>query len=205
MTHKKSGSEPTKCPAQPQVKIKTMDQLKTWLAARDIDASQWGRGAAKTIEGLWEEIANGEISIHDDPPLRVVPVACVIIRKGDDILIELEQEFGDKRVRRRNQPPSEKMKEDEHYTDAAVRCLQEELGLRPSHFEIIPSTYHQVEKEQDSPSYPGLHTRYTFHIVEAKVKGLPDRDFWTDESAENENDMVRRHHWVWRTQPDEAS
>jgi hypothetical protein len=135
MTYKKPGPEPEKCPTPPQVKIRNLDQLKAWLAARDIDASHWGRGAAKTIEDLWQEILNGETLLQDVPPLRIIPVARIIIRKGNKILIEVEQEFEDNRVRSRNFPPSEKLKRDETYIDAAKRCLKEELGIDSKNFE----------------------------------------------------------------------
>ncbi len=201
---KESSNKNEKSKIEPQENIQSLAQLKDWLSSRGIDISQWGRGKAKRLECLWSEIANEEVSIQDQPTIRIVPVVQVIIRRGQKILIEAKQEFDDKRIRFRSHPPSEKIRQGENYVEAAIRCLEEELGLERQNIKIIPSTYRQRQKELDSPSYPGLYTRYTFHIVEARVNGLPDTDFWTDESARSENDPVRRHHWVWRVQTDKS-
>lgn len=178
--------------------IQNIDQLKAWLASNGIDISRWGRGTAKNVENLWDEILSGESRLQENPTLRIIPVTQVIVRRGNNILIEAEQEFVDNRRRARNHPPSEKMKHGEHYIDAAVRCLQEELGLDGQDIEIIPSTYRQIQEEAESLSYPGLWTRYIFHVVEAKVNGLPDSDFWTIETVDNEQEAVKKHFWVWR-------
>ncbi len=178
--------------------FQTIDELRSWLVSNGIDICRWGRGTAKTVENLWDEISSGESRLQADPALRIIPVTQVIVRKGNDILIEAEQEFVDNRRRRRNHPPSEKMRRGEHFVDAAIRCLQEELGLDYQDIEIAPSTYRQIQRESESLSYPGLWTRYIFHIVEAKVNGLPNTDFWTFETGENEKDAVKKHYWVWR-------
>ncbi len=201
---KESSNKNEKSKIKPQENIQSLAQLKDWLSSRGIDISQWGRGKAKRLECLWSEIANEEVSIQDQPTIRIVPVVQVIIRRGQKILIEAKQEFNDKRIRSRNRPPSEKIRQGESYIEAAIRCLQEELDLERQNIKVIPSTYHQTQQERDALSYPGLYTRYIFHIVEARVSGLPDTDFWTNESAQNKNDPVRRHHWVWRVQTDES-
>ena len=205
MYEKAGNNWPEESDKDPQGRIQSLDQLKEWLASQGIDKSRWGHGQAKTLECLWEEMVDGETGIQDNPALRIVPVTQVIIRRGDEILIETEQEFGDKRKRPRNHPPSEKIRRDETYIDAAIRCLQEELGLARQDIDIIDSTYRQTLKELESPSYPGLFTRYIFHIVEARVSGLPDANFWTHESTRNGKDLVRKHHWIWRPQTDGSS
>lgn len=184
--------------------IQSLRQLKHWLVSKGIDTSYWGQGSTKTLESLWNEIVGAETGLQDDPPLRIIDVVQVIIRHGDEMLIEAEQEFADKRRRRRSHPPSEKMKRGECHLEAAARCLQEELGLELEDFEILPDTYHQRQDELESPSYPGLHTCYVFHVVEAKVKGLPTTDFWTNESAQNPNDPIKRHYWTWQTAADKV-
>lgn len=178
--------------------MQSLSQLKAWLASKKVDISQWGRGTAKSLESLWDEVRYGEVYLQDNPPLRVINVVQVIIRKKDKILIESEQEFDDERRRSRNHPPSEKMRRGENYVEAASRCLQEELGLKRQDFEILSSTYQQKQKELESPSYPNLHTCYIFHIVEARVSNLPETNFWTDESAQNQQDPIRRHYWTWQ-------
>jgi NUDIX domain len=187
-----------------QNKIQSLDELKAWLISKGVDISPWGTGATKKVESLWDEIVNGEIYLQDDPPLRITPVVQIIIRKGENILMESEQEFIDNRRRFRNHPPSEKIRQGEDYIDAVMRCLNEELQLEYHNIEILDSTYRQIQQENDSPSYPGLPTQYNIHRVEAKVDGLPSgENFWTIEAVQGREDPVKKHYWVWRKQVDE--
>jgi ADP-ribose pyrophosphatase YjhB (NUDIX family) len=180
--------------------IQSPGELREWLVARGIDISKWGTGAAKTVDDLWNEIQREEIYLQDDPPLRIVNAVQVIVRRESSMLVELKQEFEDGRVRFRNHPPAEKMKPSEHCEDAAIRCLQEELGVERSAIEIDKGTDRQAREVKESPSYPGLNTQYTFHVVAARVKGLPDDDFETEEDTHNEAEAVRKHQWGWRKQ-----
>ena len=173
-------------------------QLEDWLDKANIDTSLWGEGNAKTVGHLWVELLEGEAHLQANPPLRLVDVVQIIIRRGKQILLEMEQELENGQVRFRNQPPSEKIKAGENFTDAALRCLYEELGVVETAVTFHHDSYAKVESETDSLSYPGLKTRYTFHMIEAKVAGLPDEDFWRDNAAFDAGDPVKRHHWTWR-------
>jgi hypothetical protein len=174
------------------------NQLEDWLHQANIDTSLWGEGNAKTVNHLWIELLEGEAHLQDNPLLRLVDVVQIIIRRGKQILLEMEQELENGQVRFRNQPPSEKIKAAESYKDAALRCLWEELGVVATAVTFHPNTYTQVESETDSLSYPGLKTRYTFHMIESEVNGLPDEDFWRNNAAFGTGDPVKRHHWTWR-------
>ena len=184
-----------------QSNVKSLQELKDWLTKKGIDFSRWGSGSTKTVKHLWQEIVDQEICLQDNPPLRISAIVQIIIRRGDRILIEVEQEFDDNRSRPRNRPPTEKMKYSESYLDTASRCLQEELSLKPHQFQIINATYQRREEHLESSSYPGLCTRYILHIVEAKVNKLPDTDFWTDEGSESRSDAIKKHHWAWTMTP----
>ncbi len=178
--------------------VHNLEALKEWLDTNGIDISQWGSGGAKTVANLWEELANGDIRLLDNPPTRIVHVVEVCIQKGNLVLKELKQEFGDGQLRTRNRLPSEKMKPDEDCNDAALRCLREELGVDKKDVTFVTSACTQRTMQVESPSYPGLDTQYTFHTITATVNQLPEADFWQDNAANNQGDPIKRHHWGWR-------
>jgi hypothetical protein len=181
-----------------QIEFEDIGQLQAWLASRQIKLSQWGSGGTKSLAHLWDEYVNGEVRFEDEPPLRVVQVVQVIIRRGDRILLEVEQEYSDGRRRTRNRPPSEKLKAGESHMEAAQRCLEEELGLGVSEMTFIDAAGNQeVQVTIESPSFPGLTTRYTLYTVEATVTGLPGSDFWLENRSSEEGDPIRRHRWAW--------
>ncbi|MBP6016460.1 MAG: NUDIX domain-containing protein [Candidatus Promineofilum sp.] len=175
--------------------FQTPAELAAWLAAKGIDTSGWGVVASKGLADLWSEYTSGEATFQDEPPLRLIEVAETIIRRGDTVLIELEQEFDDGRRRARLVPPSEKMKPGEDPRVTALRCLREELGLAEGDV-VMGESYVTSEGIADAPSYPGLSTRYIFHTFEATADGLPDEDFYLENTATG--DPVRRHLWGWR-------
>ena len=175
--------------------FQTMGELADWLVGVGIEPASWGRGEAKRLADLWMEYQSGEATFRDDPPTRLIEVAEIIIRRGDALLIEVEQEFIDGRRRARLVPPSEKMKPGEAPRTAALRCLREELGLTAEDV-VMEKEADRTEAVADSPSYPGLSTCYLFHTFEATADGLPDEDFHRDNTAPD--DPIRRHLWGWR-------
>ena len=58
------------------------------------------------------------------------------------------------------------------------------------------------EKEQESPSYPGLRTRYVIYQIDARVPGLPtarQKPFSTDEYEDKEKRVLKYTVlWEWR-------
>jgi len=172
--------------------------LRQWLQARGVDVSTWGRDSTKSVGNLWNEIQHGETRLAENPPLRYVDVVQVIVRRDDHLLIEARQAFNDGRSRKRDRPPSEKLRPGEDPLQAAARCLEEELDIAPERITIHPDSYHRKQVHTDSVSYPGMKSCYQFHIVAANVTGLPETAFVTAEQATGPGDPVSRHYWIWR-------
>jgi ADP-ribose pyrophosphatase YjhB (NUDIX family) len=174
--------------------------LKTWLEKYEINYQAWGNSNSKSLHNLWQELEAGEIQLKDNPPLRVVDVVQIIIRRGDLILVEAEQEFFNGQRRFRKQPPSEKIKPGEDLQEAACRCLQEELGVPPENITLHIESHQQHQTNTNSFSYPGLPSQYNFHLLEAAVSGLPEEDFWRENLAGDDSiDPVKRHRWAWHS------
>jgi len=175
----------------------TLSQLYEWLGEQDVDTSQWGDAGAKAVVDLWNELQHGESTLHTDPPLRRVHVVEVLVRDGDQLLIEREQHFSDGRVRMRNRPPSEKMLPDEQPEAAALRCLREELGVEPAAISFALQEITKRTVRMDSGSYPNLCSEYHFYTVAASVDGLPHTTFTTANAAHAEGDPIVAHQWAW--------
>lgn len=171
------------------------NDLEAWLISKGIFTNSWRRYNGKSLTDLWTEYNIGETIFQDDPPMRLIEVAEIIIRRGNTILIELEQEFADGRRRARLVLPSEKLKSGEAPRHAALRCLREELGLGGTDVTLREEP-NLMEGVADSPSYPGLQTHYRFYTFEATTDALPDEDFYRDNAASG--DPIRCHRWGWR-------
>ncbi len=180
-------------------KFATIHDLEAWLEKHQVSYEEWGKNKSKSLENLWQELEAGEVQLKDSPPLRVVDVVQVIIRRGLLVLVEAEQEFFNGQRRFRNQPPSEKIKPGEAIQDTARRCLHEELGLVPERVTLQMESYLQHQTNTNSISYPGLPSQYNFHLIEAAVSDLPTEDFWRENLAGDDSiDPVKRHRWSWQ-------
>ena len=175
-------------------------QLASFLQAHQINLSLWGAGNAKSVADLWQELQVGDALLQATPPQRIVHTVSIIIKQGDLQLIEVEQLLKDGRTRRRNRPPSEKMKATENYEQAALRCLHEELDVSAENIHIVPNT-HQLKTETiEAHSYPTLNTTYHIHTIQAKISNLPSEPFETHNAASAEGDPVLIQRWAWLKQ-----
>ncbi len=183
------------------MRIKNEKELHKILVSAGIDVDRWGQGSAKSLKDLWNEICEGVTTIQKNPVMRIVSVTEIKIKHGSDVLIEVEQEFKDRRRRQRNILPSEKIRRGESPFETAIRFISEEFSLDPhnAHIISIPVKGRQIISE--SPSFPSLITQYTIYTVEAEVEDLPDEDFWTEEkNSEQRGDPVRKHRWIWKSE-----
>lgn len=177
----------------------TSGALAAWLHTHQIDTTTWGQGAAKTVEDLWRETQQAESALYPEAPLRRVQVVELFIEMAGRQLIEAEQRLVSGQVRRRNQPPSEKMLPGEDPIATARRCLAEELAITDAaQIHFPPQQIHERQLLVESASYPGLVTQFTFYRVTAQVQALPDTPFTTTNAAHHHGDPVVAHHWRWQ-------
>lgn len=181
------------------VRLHSLSELHHWLAGHGIPFDSWGRrqDGSKPVTRLWQEIASGESWLTDDPPLRQVAVVSLRIESDGKQLTEVGQLMADGAVRRRNSPPTEKLKPGETPAAGALRCAVEELRVEPHHVQIAAQPLSTTVEETDSPSYPGLRTRYRLHTITAAIPTLPTSAFTTDE-APGSDAAVLTHHWEWQ-------
>lgn len=143
------------------------EELIDLLTRYHVPIDEWGKGSAKTIDHLLNELNGGEALLVEDQEsgylvrkfsFLAIEVLC---RYGPDTycLAEDRQVFSsDGRVRRRNLEMSigEKLKQDESDIESATkRALTEELGIQEG-FTIDAGE--KIKEEVDSSSYPGLRS-----------------------------------------------
>ncbi len=151
-----------------------MKELGDLLSLNSIDLNKWGKGEAKTLKHLFNEIESGEsfLEKNKDGKLirKVVSVAADIFyfdEENDKILklVEEKQVFSDGRVRKRDfmTSVSEKMHPCEAAVYAIERCIEEELKVGVILDKKFKGIFTNIIF---SSSYPGLQSRYTNHIFE---------------------------------------
>lgn len=147
-------------------------KVKELLTSVCIDYSKWGKGNSRTFDDFLRELVRGESKLSLDSKgklLRTVSIACIDITYRDLKLIEERQVFEDGRVRIRglSATVTEKILPEEDPEKAALRGLEEELGI------INTDTFNAVDKKEslriESPSYPGVRSRYIVHHFEATI------------------------------------
>ena len=179
------------------IPIHTQHELYQWLQNQNVQIDLWGQANAKTVQDLWREIEFGE-TILTAPAQRHVRVVSILIHHNGKQLIELSQRLRDGRIRERNRPPSEKLKANESWQTAAIRCLFEELNIHPHRITLHLDSHTMSHETKTSYSFPTLPSRYEFHRVEATIEGLPEHDFCIPTQTNADIDAVEMHWWGWR-------
>lgn len=152
-------------------------ELAEVLEGHGIDHTVWGRGATKTLEQLFAEIQDREsrlVESRDASVLgRMVSVAGVDITAHIDgkrlHLYEKKQVFhrdGSTRERELATSISEKIAGDELPEEAAIRGMQEELGI--AYAGLLTHVADRLVIRESSGSYPGLLSVYRTHTFAAQ-------------------------------------
>jgi hypothetical protein len=173
-------------------------ELRDLLAGEGIPVHLWGTGLTKRVDDLWSEIGRGEAALTTgSPPQRLVTCVRLVVRRGGKRLTEVAQQLANGEVRERRSPPAEKLLPGEDAEAAAFRCVEEELGVPRAVCRIFPGTHTEKTDASDSPSYPGLATRYLVHELEIEVPDLPATEFSTPEADGSGDSTIRTHYWGW--------
>jgi len=152
------------------------NDLVNFLIANDIPVEQWGKGAAKTVKHLYNEILEKEsvLSYIDGKLIRSIEFVSAQIfydsPGGVLKLVEEKQIFKDGRVRSRylESSVSEKMKADEGPRNSIIRGIEEELKISISMDQIEANG--NIDETEESNSYPGLLTRYNGYKYKIELR-----------------------------------
>lgn len=153
---------------------KNYHELIDLLRSYNLPLDEWGKGEAKTIHHLYNEIKEGETILKEENNELVRYVNFVgarIIYKSNTKtyrLYEEKQVFKDGRIRKRKNMPysmAEKFKLGEDPKKVIIRGMKEELGISISKNQF---TFYNKMENYVSGDYPGLksvNSGYEFLIV----------------------------------------
>ena len=176
------------------------DDLIIKLKEYSIPIEEWGQGQAKNVRSLLNEVIEKESILIEDKGYLVRYIEFVGIRiyyrdKNNEkfTLIEHEQIFKDGRKRKRNMPSSvsEKMKFGEDPSIAAIRGIEEELGIIINESQLIKRR--TLDYDGGSMSYPGLKTKYKGHQYTCF---LTKEQFNPDGYVEEQEDKSTFFKWI---------
>ena len=172
-------------------------EIKHLMTENSVRVSPAGKGVGKSLDLLVRETIIGETSFDISATgtlLRSVGVSSLILIFKDLRLFEEKQVFEDGRIRKRNlvSTVTEKIKAGEWPEEAVYRGLSEELGITQRlNLTPVGTTVRQL----DSPSYPGLTSRYTIHLFEAT---LPSGEYKPEGYMEHNPDTGITAYFVWK-------
>ncbi|MDO8507472.1 MAG: hypothetical protein Q7S53_02795 [bacterium] len=178
-----------------------IEEIRETLLNHGVDITQWGKGCSKSLENLVDEVRDGEAELavdHNGEISRISNIVKADILYNDAAtgkkfkLVEDKQVFNDGRERERHIDTSigEKMKPKESAQEALERGIEEELGI--SSLTDIKSKEDKIV-ERESKSYPGLLTKYIFHIFEATIS---QQDFKPEGYVEKGKNLTT--YFVWQ-------
>lgn len=141
-----------------------VSELNRLVRAYGVDVDAW----SKTPKDLIAEVSDGSCRLEELSTgiIRHVRVAVVFCTADWRRFLATRP----KSNRYREWTMTEKLHIDEPAVEGAVRGICEETGLeRSSLIEISENAELYTEKEEDSHSYPGIVTKYRYHVVIATM------------------------------------
>ncbi|MBX4200958.1 NUDIX domain-containing protein [Candidatus Parcubacteria bacterium] len=177
----------------------SLSQLELVLEAFGSPVAQWGKGEARSVQSLLDEILEGESHLQIDGfgLSRVVSIVKMFITSDHfphKILLEWGQVLPDGRSRERRQNPSGKIGRGERPEKAAQREAEEELGIVAADlFQVV--ALHMVEESRPSKSHPSLACRYRIYPFELHLGD--DAKVCQEETFERVEVNGTRHIFKW--------
>lgn len=175
--------------------------LYKWLIRGGVDASKFGRGAAKPISSLHAELKNGEstLRLKRDPVdkyrhevLRTMHVTNLVIFGPNmkTCLVEKERHFlKTGRIQKKGKMPSIKMTTSElppqmflakGVQQAAVTCLQKELSFKRTNAILKNSSIYSSITYRTSESMPGIKGEYHIHQFRIAILKQVVDSYWKE-------------------------
>lgn len=145
-------------------------ELIELLSCFNISVDRFGKGKAKRLEDLLNELKNGdcELMISKNGIYRKTSVIRAQAVYGNLTLQETHQVFdGGRRRSRGNFHISQKIHIDEDVQDALKRAFAQELGIK-STLDLLAENNPKTEVV-DSPSYSPLPTKFFFYDFTATL------------------------------------
>lgn len=178
----------------------TINDLEALLIRYNVCVTEWGKGNAKTLRHLLDELISDESSLvtcNGKIKRLVSAIGVNVFYQKDGVTYKLHEDkqvFSDGRVRKRNMKHSvsEKMTPDEKPSLAAIRGIKEELDVQINWYELV-DTGEEI-KTRESLSYPNLQSEYV--IFEYKTR-FSEEHFNKDGYIEIQKD--KKTYFKWNT------
>lgn len=153
----------------------SLEELTEFLDKHGVDTTRFGQNNAKTLQEFSTELIKGEASLmqRDGQVIRVVDIVCLLLHKGQDLLVMTWETHPDKTKHKLNLLPGAKRRPDENQFLTAQRILKRQLKLDENCVNLNATDVKILEEEKDSHSYPGMHTLYRKRIIMAELH-FPD-------------------------------
>lgn len=147
------------------------------LKDHNIDITVFGKGEAKSLTKMAEEVAIGAARLMLDASahkklVRVVDVVLLRIytdKTKSKMLIETAEQFPDGRKRSIARLPGTKKEPHESSRETGERILKDLMNMADCQISFDFDGKEVFEEESESPSYPGVKTVYRKEIVEGFV------------------------------------
>lgn len=151
----------------------TYEEFLGVLRASDIPVGQYGKGEAKTVRHLFEEIRAGECELwlEEGRFIRQISVVGLNITKDGFVLREESQTFYEGwRTRKRvlESSTGEKIRPGELPEETLTRLIYEEFPfLKPVADQA--RALEPISKVHESSSFPGVLTKYKIFVFEIEI------------------------------------